>query len=264
MALLAFKHENFVSSSVSEKLSYGFYSRKGGVSIGAYESLNCGTGSEDIRENIIENRNRVAADLQVQNDSLLSVYQVHGNTCITVNDVWSADKRPEADAMVTDRSGIGLGILTADCAPVLFYGMKPNESLVIGAAHAGWKGALYGILESTIEAMEKLGAQKESIRASVGPCISRKSYEVSYDFCEPFIENHDEAVRFFRNGSNEGSLFFDLSAYCAWRLFQKGVKSITLLDKDTYSDAEHFYSYRRMTHQGEVEYGRQISAISIK
>lgn len=264
MGLLAFRHENFIPSALNNKLSYGFYTRKGGVSTGEYEFLNCGFGSEDVRENIQKNRNLVASDLAIQNDSLLSVYQVHGASCITIGDVWTADQRPQADAMVTDRSGIGLGILTADCAPILFYGTKSNGSYVIGAAHAGWKGALYGVLESTIEAMWQLGVLKETIRACVGPCISRTSYEVSYDFCEPFIENHDEAVRFFRSGANSKSLYFDISAYCAWRLFQKGVKSITLLDKDTYSDKEHFYSYRRMTHQGKTEYGRQISAISIK
>lgn len=264
MTLLAFRNESFISTDTSNKLAYGFYTRQGGVSTGEYESLNCGLGSEDTRDNIQKNRGLVASDLSIKNESLLSVYQVHGASCITIGDSWAADRRPEADAMVTDRSGIGLGILTADCAPVLFYGLKSNGSYVIGAAHAGWKGALYGVLESTIESMQQLGALKDSIRACVGPCISRTSYEVSYDFCEPFIENHDEAVRFFRSGANEGSLYFDLSAYCAWRLFQKGVKLITLLDKDTYSDAEHFYSYRRMTHQGGTEYGRQISAISIK
>lgn len=260
----SFTNENFISSVVCNKISYGFYSRQGGVSEGAYASLNCGIGSDDIRDRVIENRKRVASDLGAHHNNLLSVFQVHGSKCIVCHEPWGVDQRPEADAMVTDVKGLALGILTADCAPVLFYGFKSNDEIVIGAAHAGWKGALSGVLEETVDAMLSLGAKIETIKGGVGPCISRSSYEVSYDFCEPFIEHHDEAVRFFRSGSKSSCIFFDLSAYCAWRLFQKGVKSITLFDQDTYADEENFYSYRRMTHKGQTEYGRQISAISIK
>lgn len=262
--LLAFRHNNFISSEGAEKISYGFYTRKGGVSGGDYSSLNCGIGSDDMPENIRVNRELVAGDIGVQAQNLLSVYQIHSATCISVSNLWSNDARPQGDAMVTDKAGLALGILTADCAPVLFYGQKSDGSLVIGAAHAGWKGALGGVLEATTDAILALGAQLSSIKACVGPCISSSSYEVSMDFCEPFIEHHDESVRFFRSGAKEGSLYFDLPAYCAWRLFQHHVKSITLMDKDTYSDAQNFYSYRRMTHEGRTEYGRQISVISIK
>lgn len=264
MGLTVFRHDNFILNSADNKIAYGFYGRVGGVSAGEYESLNCGIGSDDDADAVRQNRARVAADIGVLPPNLLSLYQIHSPECVTVTRPWEMLDRPQADAFVTDSSGIGLGILTADCVPVLFYGRKESGAPVIGAAHAGWKGALGGVLENTVSSMIQNGAIKDQIRVCVGPCISRNSYEVSYDFCEPFIEHHDEAVRFFQSGSKSGSLYFDLPAYCAWRLFQSGIKAITLMDKDTYSDAENFYSYRRMTHKGATEYGRQISVIAIK
>ena len=240
---------------------HGFFTRLGGHSTGEYNGLNCGIGSGDSPEVVQLNRALVAQKAGVDKDGLLSVYQEHGPQVVNVTQGW--EDRPKADAMVTDQAGFALGILTADCAPVLFAGEKPDGSPVIGAAHAGWKGALSGVLCGTVAAMVQLGAQHKTIKASVGPCIGKQSYEVSLDFVDPFLEENEESERFFHAGSKDGHLMFDLAGYCAWRLARAGVGSVTLLDKDTYSNEEEFYSYRRMNHRGEKDYGRQISVISI-
>lgn len=244
-------------------LFYGFFTRQGGVSEGLYEGLNCGFGSNDLKEDVSANRNLVAQRSGVVTDSLLSVYQIHGNKVVTVNDIWSDQDRPQADAMVTDKQGIGLGILTADCTPVLFAGYKKSGEPVVGAAHAGWGGALSGVLGNTVDAMRGLGADKETIRACVGPCIAQPSYEVGANFLKPFIDENDEADRFFHDSLKEGHYQFDLSGYCAWRLARYGLKNVSLLDMDTYANKRDFFSYRRTTHRKEVDYGRQISVISI-
>ncbi|PCJ99887.1 MAG: hypothetical protein COA45_03475 [Zetaproteobacteria bacterium] len=243
---------------------HGFFTRLGGVSVHPYQGLNCGLGSDDCVQSIHDNRQLVAeaAGLSAA-ENLLSLYQVHGVQVVHVDRPWGAQDRPKADGFVTDKKDIGLGILTADCTPVLFSGHKENGAPVIGAAHAGWKGALGGVLGNVVNAMEHLGASRESIRACVGPCISKSSYEVSADFITPFIEAHEESERFFFSGSKAGHAMFDLPGYCAWRLFYAGVKNISLLDKDTYSD-ETLFSYRRATHRNETEYGRQISVICIR
>lgn len=253
--------ETFFNSK-DEHVFYGFFSRTGGMSKGVYKSLNCGLGSQDPAEYVMHNRIIVARAAGVNPRNLLSVYQEHGNQVKYVERFWS--ERPRADAMVTDKSGFGLGILTADCAPILFIGQKALNAPVIGAAHAGWKGALSGVLENTVASMVQLGAAKETIRACVGPCIGRRSYEVGADFPEAFIDHNPESERFFASATREGHFIFDLSGYCVWRLAIAGVKSIVALDKDTYSKEEEFYSYRRMTHKGEEDYGRQISVVSIR
>jgi len=245
----------------NKNIFHGFFTRLGGKSSDVYLGLNCGIGSGDAADNVFDNRALVAQYAGVTAENLLSVYQEHGPNVVHVTQSW--DERPKADAMVTDKLGYALGILTADCAPVLFHGQKEDGSPVIGAAHAGWKGALSGVLCGTIAAMVQLGAQHKTIEASVGPCIGKQSYEVSVDFVEPFLEENDESERFFHAGSKEGHLMFDLAGYCAWRLVRAGVGSVSLLDKDTYSNEEEFYSYRRMTHNQEKDYGRQISVISI-
>ena len=245
-------------------LSVGFFTRLGGVSEGAINGLNCGFGSNDDPTKVSENRTRVANQNRVHVENLLSVYQVHGAEVINVTQPWSNENRPEADAMVTDKKDIALGIMTADCAPVLFFGTKEDETFVIGAAHAGWRGALSGVLENTVAAMLNLGASQDSLKACVGPCIARNSYEVRTDFVTPFLDEDEESERFFSSGAKPESLLFDLAGYCSWRLYRRGLKSVSLLDLDTYKNSDEFYSYRRATHNKEADYGRQISVISIK
>ena len=255
--------DDFIEPSNKNSVFHGFFTRKGGVSKGVFEGLNCGLGSADIKENIAKNRCSVAQKAGISPKSLLSVYQVHGSKVITVKKLWSEKERPHADAHVSDEPGIGLSILTADCAPVLFVGYKENKNPVIGAAHAGWQGALGGVIENTLDAMKKLGAEKESLRACVGPCIAQASYEVTNDFILPFKKEDRKAERFFMPGQKDGHAYFDLSGYCAWRLARYGIKYMSLVDMDTYTNEEKFFSYRRTTHRKEQEYGRQTSVISI-
>lgn len=241
---------------------YGFFNRRGGISTGLYCSLNCGIGSQDPSENVLLNRMAIAREASINTRYLLSTYQVHGAKVIYVENPWT--DRPHADAMVTDKQGLGLGILTADCAPVLYVGNKVDGEPVIGAAHAGWKGALSGVLGNTVTAMQELGAQKETISACVGPCIGKAFYEVSSGFILPFVDENEESERFFHAASREGAAMFDLAGYCAWRLARNGVNRVSILDKDTYSNEEEFFSYRRSTHKNEEDYGRQISVITIR
>lgn len=247
-----------------EAVFYGFFGRKGGVSTPPCEGLNCGLGSKDDPQAVMRNRARVAAQAGVEAEALLSVYQVHGAEVAVVDNIWPSDERPKADAMVTDKPGYALGILTADCAPVLFIGKKEDGSPVIGATHAGWKGALSGVLEATVSSMVSCGAQIETVRACIGPCIGRNAYEVDIGFAEKVLAHNDAAEHFFSSASREGHLMFDLSGYCAWRLSGVGVKTVSLLDIDTYSRDDEFYSYRRATHQKADDYGRQISVIAIR
>ncbi len=241
---------------------HGFFSRKGGVSAGLYEGLNCGPGSSDNPASVAENRRKVAEALKIPPDRLISVRQIHSNICLYADAPFSA--KPEADSMVTDKPDLALGILTADCAPVLFYGENAEGGPVIGAAHAGWGGALKGVLESTVKVMKEHGTVPESIRAAVGPCICQSSYEVSASFAEPFLQQDPENDHFFQAGHKEGRPLFDLPGYCARRLSLTGVKTITLTNLDTYKNEADYYSFRRATHRKEPDYGRQISAIVIK
>lgn len=240
---------------------HGFFSRNGGVSEKPYKTLNCGVGSNDLRENVHTNLERVANQLGVKSKNVICSYQIHGSAVHYVDRVW--DKRPKGDALITDVAGLALGVVTADCAPVLFSGQKDDGSPVIAAAHAGWKGALSGVLDNVISEMVKYGADANMIRACVGPCISKSSYEVSDDFISPFIKESDESERFFHASSKVGRAFFDLSGYCAWRLSRKGVRNVSLMDMDTYQNENEFFSYRRSTHRNEGDYGRQISVIAI-
>ncbi|MGH1377236.1 MAG: peptidoglycan editing factor PgeF [Alphaproteobacteria bacterium] len=243
---------------------HGFFTRKGGRSNASFSGLNCGLGSEDDDDIISYNRSLVSQHSGLESESnLLSLYQVHGAKVVCVKEPWAHSERPKADGFVTDVAGMGLGVLTADCAPVLFWGRKDGGDPVIGAAHAGWKGAVGGVLGNVVTEMETLGANKDTIYACVGPCISKSSYEVSSEFIEPFIDENSESERFFFGGSKDGHLMFDLSGYCAWRLFRAGLKNISLLDKDTYSNEPEFFSYRRSIHRNEPGYGRQISVIII-
>ncbi|NCO03414.1 MAG: peptidoglycan editing factor PgeF [Alphaproteobacteria bacterium] len=256
------------SQSIADKhdaISHGFFGRRGGVSAGLYKSLNCGSGSHDNPEHVVQNRERVTRALGVSRDQLASVWQVHSSDCLYMTQVsTSGDKRPKADAMVTDKVGLALGILTADCGPVLFAGLKKDGAPIIGAAHAGWGGAIKGVCEATVEVMIEHGAVLSSISVAIGPCIGPKSYEVSLGYEKPFMEQDEANEHFFKPASREGHLMFDLPGYIASRLARVGVKQIEITGVDTFSNEERFFSYRRTTHRGEADYGRQISAICIQ
>lgn len=240
-------------------VAHGFLGRKGGVSTGDMASLNVGLGSRDDPALIAENRRR-AVEAVLPDARLVSVHQVHSADCVTVAAPWENWLRPHADALVTDRPGLALGILTADCAPVLF---ADTQAGVVGAAHAGWKGALGGVTDSTIAAMEMLGASRDRMVAAVGPCIARASYEVDAGFLARFAEADPANERFFTEGRREDHWQFDLEAYVAHRLAAAGLRTVEMLGQDTYARPEHFYSYRRATHRREPDYGRQISIVGL-
>ncbi|MAM34725.1 MAG: polyphenol oxidase [Micavibrio sp.] len=242
----------------SPKIRHGFYGRTGGASTGIYQSLNCGLCSSDKTENVLENLNRVKVSLGA--NKILTLSQCHSNNAIIVKD--GSEDRRKADAMVTDKAGIALGALSADCGPILFTGQKDSGRPVVAATHAGWKGAFGGILESTIQQMLSLGAAQESIKAAIGPCIAQKSYEVDIGFETDFLEEDEASEMFFKSGKT-GKLHFDLPGYIAFRLGRSGLSSIHISGIDTYVEKENYFSYRRSCHKGENGYGRQISTIVI-
>jgi polyphenol oxidase len=237
---------------------HGFLGRRGGISAGVCAGLNVGLGSGDDREAIIENR-RLALEAVTPGTRLVTVHQVHSPHAVSATAPWPDDARPHADAIVTDRPGLALGILTADCAPVL---LADSQTGIIAAAHAGWKGAFGGVIESTVAEMEKLGADRSRIAAAVGPCIARKSYEVDEAFFRRFVEVDAGNERFFAGGK-DGHWQFDLEGFVAHRLAEAGVVRVETLGLDTYSDPARFFSYRRATHRGEADYGRQIALIAL-
>ena len=239
-------------------IAHGFFGRRGGVSEGIFASLNCGPGSGDDRDKVIENRRRAMQPLGVAR--LVTLYQIHSPKAVIVTQPWDVGENPQADAMATNLPGVALGILTADCAPVLF---ADAEAGVIGAAHSGWKGARGGVVESTVAAMESLGASRARIAAAVGPCISQPSYEVDTKFRDGFVAGDASNVRFFAAGARAGHFHFDLEAYVTMRLKQAGLAQIEALSVDTYARDADFFSYRRATHKGEKDYGREISAIAL-
>ena len=239
-----------------EGIAHGFLGRRGGVSTGDVEGLNTGLGSGDDPALVLENR-RLAAEAVLPGAALVGLYQVHGANCVPVREPWGHDARPEADALVTDRPGILLSIVTADCAPVL---LADRAAGVVGAAHAGWRGAAAGITEAAIAAMLALGARIERIAAAVGPCIAQRNYEVDQSFAENLLRHDAANERFFAEGPG-GKPHFDLETYVVAGLAAAGVTTIEALGLDTYADEARFYSYRRATHRGEPAYGRQISLI---
>lgn len=244
-----------LTSEALAGLPHGFMTRRGGVSTGAVASLNCGFGADDDRTAVLENR-RIAADAVLPGAPLVGVHQVHSPDVVTVTGPWPDDARPKADALVTERPGLLLGILTADCAPVL---LADREAGVIGAAHAGWRGAHGGVIEATVAAMEALGARRAAIAGAVGPCIAQASYEVGEDLRAQFAGEGD---RFFVPGEG-GRWQFDLPGYVAARLAESRVGKLEVLPCDTYADPARFYSFRRATHRGEPTYGRQLSLIGL-
>ncbi len=239
-------------------IRHGFFTRQGGVSTGIYAALNCGLGSRDDAEAVRENRSRAMAAMALPADALQTAYQVHGTTVLGIEA--SGPNREEADAMVTDLRGVALGILTADCAPVLFADAGAG---VIGAAHAGWRGALAGVLASTVEAMEALGAARARIAAAVGPCIGRASYEVGPDFAAPFAAEDAENKQWFSAPNAAGRPHFDLEGYVASKLDALGLASVSVSGADTCADPARYFSYRRSFIAGEPDYGRALSSIAL-
>ncbi len=240
-------------------IQHGFFTRKGGASTGIYASLNCGPGSNDDPDAVSRNRSAVLARFPGC-QSLVSLYQIHSPTVITVTAPWQAGGQPKADGMATRKPGIVLGILTADCAPVL---LADKNAGVIGAAHAGWKGALGGVIQNVVDAMVTLGARRENIIATVGPCIAQKSYETGPDLHKAFMDQTPDYAIFFKPSERAGHYQFDLEGFVLHRLQQTGITQANALHRDTYAEPDKFFSYRRTTHQGEPDYGRQISAIAL-
>ena len=239
--------------------AHGFLGRQGGVSTGILAGLNVGLGSNDDRAAILENRKR-AIEAVLPGAALVTVHQVHSAEAVAVTEPFADDARPHVDAIVTNRPGLLLGILTADCVPVL---LADRDAGVVGAAHAGWKGALHGVTDATIDAMERLGARRDRIAAATGPCIARASYEVDDAFVRRFEEADPENERFFLFAGRPGHQQFDIEAYVAARLAAAGVGRIETLGLDTYANEDKFFSFRRATHRGEPDYGREISLIGL-
>lgn len=241
-------------------ISHGFFTREGGHSTGLFNSLNCGMGSGDDKQVVQKNRDTVAAKLGVAPDRLLSAWQVHSADAVVVAGPWDGEERPRVDALVTKTPGVGLGVLTADCGPVLFA--DPNAK-VVGAAHAGWKGALTGVTARTLAVMEEQGAHRADITAVIGPMISKAAYEVGPEFPGRFIEADPENARWFTPSARAGHFMFDLPGYLTNRLRAEGVGTVVNLSLCTFSDEQRFFSYRRATHRNEPDYGRLISAIAL-
>jgi len=241
-------------------LRHAFFTRDGGASGGIYATLNGGLGSHDDPKNVAENRRRMAEQMGVAPDRLLGVHQVHSPNAVVASGPWEGASRPRADAIVTRTEGIAISVTAADCGPILL--VDPNAR-VIGAAHAGWKGALTGILESTIRAMEKLGAERGGMVAAIGPLIRQDSYEVGGEFVERFVEAEADNAVFFIASAREGHSMFDLAGFIRMRLENAGVLMIDDVGVDTYSD-ERFYSYRRSVHRKEPDYGRHVHAIALE
>lgn len=239
---------------------HGFYTRIGGVSFGDYEALNCGFGSDDKRENVAENRRRIADDLGFAPSLIMTPYQHHSADTAIVTAPFEPEDAPKADALVTNKKGLLIGILTADCAPVLFM---DAEAGVVGAAHAGWRGALGGVLERTVEVMEELGGQRARIKAAVGPCISLKNYEVGDEFQAEFISHNPGYQQFFNCPAEGARPHFNLPGFAKHRLDEAGVGEAVILPHCTYENESLFFSYRRNCHENKADYGREVSVIGL-
>lgn len=250
------------ASSLSRlaRIRHGFFTRSGGVSEGVYASLNGGIGSNDAPEKVRENRARMAAQLGVVPDRFLTPYQIHSPDVVVADGSWSQETRPRADALVTREPKLAIGVSTADCGPLLF---ADAEAGVVGAAHAGWRGAFTGVIEATIAAMEKLGAARGRIAVALGPTIRQPNYEVGPEFVERFLAADMDNERFFAPSRREGHRMFDLTGYIADRVQRAGVAQFEDLGHCTFADPERFFSYRRMSQRGEPDYGRHINAIAL-
>lgn len=241
-------------------VSHGFFTREGGVSDGLYASLNIGLGSRDDRDRVLENRARVASALGVTAEALAMPHQIHSPDVAVVEEAWAPGEGPKADAVVTARPGLAVGVATADCGPILF---ADATARVVGAAHAGWQGAFKGVIAATVAAMEGLGASRARIVAVLGPTISATAYEVGPEFVARFVEADPTWARFFSPSTRAGHAMFDLPGFVALRLAEAGVGAAGDLGLCTYADEARFFSYRRTTHRGEPDYGRLVSAIAL-
>ncbi len=239
---------------------HGFFTRQGGTSRGIYQSLNCGAGSNDDRVSVIENRARVAQHLGSPHGDVVTLYQVHSATALVVDKPVSREDLPKADALVTKTRGLAIGVLTADCTPVLF---ADAQAKVVGAAHAGWRGALGGVLEATVEAMESIGAQRKHIRAAIGPCISQRSYEVGPEFEAEFLAKNAAFAKFFVRKTKDAKPHFDLPGFVNRRLQSLNLAVVETFVPCTYENESLFFSFRRSQHKKQPDYGRQISAIVV-
>ncbi|MFY9771090.1 MAG: peptidoglycan editing factor PgeF [Xanthobacteraceae bacterium] len=241
-------------------IRHAFFTRSGGVSTGLYASLNGGVGSQDDAGKVVENRARMAAALGVEPRRLLTAYQSHSPNVVVAEAPWTTGNRPQADAIVTRMRALAIGVTTADCGPVLLADPRTG---VIGAAHAGWRGALTGVIEATVAAMERLGAARGQIRAAIGPMIRQTSYEVGPDLVARFRAEDPAASRFFAPAKREAHAMFDLAGYIAARLKRAGITAVEDTELCTYADPERFFSYRRTTHHAEADYGRHVNAIAL-
>jgi YfiH family protein len=255
------KHPGLQAAALAalKGIRHAFFSREGGVSDGIYASLNGGQGSDDVAAHVNENRARMAATLGVTPSRFLTAYQVHSPDVVVADKPWTRETRPQADAIVTRVPNLGIGVSTADCGPVL---LADADARVIGAAHAGWRGALTGVIEATVAAMERLGAQRPRIVAAIGPMIRQPNYEVGPELIARFRAADPDNARFFTPSGRAGHAMFDLAGYVAARLAAAGVARVEDLALCTYGDAR-FYSYRRATHRAEPDYGRHINAIAL-
>src|SRR6185437_7785172 len=239
---------------------HGFFTRDGGVSSGVYATLNGGTGSKDAPDKIAENRARMAAALGVAPSHFITAHQIHSPDVVVAEAPWTAEARPRADAIVTRTPKLAIGVSTADCGPLLF---ADSVSGVVGAAHAGWRGALTGVIETTVAAMEKLGAKRARIAAALGPTIRQPNYEVGPEFVARFTAADPANARFFAAAERDGHALFDLTGYIAERVHRAGIDQFEDLGLCNYADADRFFSFRRMTHRGEADYGRHVNAITL-
>ncbi|MBY0428829.1 MAG: peptidoglycan editing factor PgeF [Alphaproteobacteria bacterium] len=243
-----------------DKIKYGYFTRAGGVSDNSFASLNCGPGSGDLLDNVHENHRRIAAEFNLDSSNLLFCKQIHSDKVVTATTPWQRHLRPEADAMVTKEKGIALAVMSADCVPILFY---DSTNHIIGAAHSGWKGAIGGIIEATINAMEQIGGSAKTIHACIGPCIRQDSYEVSDEFYDTFVQEAAANKVLFKPSVRDGHVMFDLAGYVRGRLIMRGIEHVSDIGADTQSDEAHFFSYRRRTLRDELQNGIQMSVIAL-
>ena len=241
-------------------IRHGFFTRAGGVSEGIYASLNGGVGSNDGAAHVAENRARMAAALGVMPGNFITAHQIHSPHVVVADTAWPIEARPRADGIVTQVGGLAVVVSTADCGPVL---LADAQARVVGAAHAGWRGALTGIVEATIDAMERLGATRSNIHAALGPMIRQRNYEVGADLIERFHAENAGNERFFAPAAREGHALFDLAGYIAARLTRAGIRAVEDLGLCTYADPAQFFSFRRATHRAEADYGRHVNAIML-
>ena len=242
-------------------IHHAFFTRRGGVSEGLFGSLNCGFGSGDAPQRVAANREIAMVQLGLPADRLVTLRQIHGAKVVIVERPWRREEAPTADGLVTAVPGIALGVLAADCAPILLH---DPVARIIGAAHGGWRGALGGIVDATIARMAEFGAERPRIRAAVGPCIGRRSYEVGSEFQQPFVADDLDNMRFFAPALRSGRLLFDLAGYVAHRLRRAGIATVEVIPHDTVGEEERFFSYRRACLRGERAYGRGLSAIALE